>query len=91
VVFSRRKQAVRRLPDRFFFFCGGMVFLLGVLGKSCDWLWCFCGEFVVECVANVVSFRLFFGGWEWDRVLKFIFCGSADRSDGQMQGLSPFD
>jgi hypothetical protein len=40
-----------------FFFCGGMLFLLGVLGKCGVLLWCFCGEFVVECVVNVVSFR----------------------------------
>jgi hypothetical protein len=25
----------------------------GVLRKMVGWVWCFCGEFVVECVANV--------------------------------------
>jgi hypothetical protein len=44
------------------FFCGwcwvvGFVvlrrFLRGVLEKEGVWVWCFDGEFVVECVANV--------------------------------------
>ena len=56
--------AVRRLPGRRFLLCGGMVFLLGVLRKCGGWLWCFCGEVVVECVVNVVNCRTLFGGWE---------------------------
>ena len=35
-------------------FCGGWVFLLGVLKEMGVLLWCFCGEVVVECVVNVV-------------------------------------
>jgi hypothetical protein len=27
--------------------------LRGVLGNVGGWVWCFCGEFVVGCVANV--------------------------------------
>jgi hypothetical protein len=36
------------------FWCGGCPFLLGVLAKAGDKTWCFCGEFVVDCVVNVV-------------------------------------
>jgi hypothetical protein len=53
--------AVAGLP---FFFCGGGAFLLGVLEKCGGLLWCFCGEFVVECVVNVVGFVVVFGCWE---------------------------
>ena len=28
------------------------VFLMGVLGKAVFFVWCFCGEFVVNCVAK---------------------------------------
>jgi hypothetical protein len=30
-------------------------FLQGIFAKTVFLLWCFCGEFVVECVANVVE------------------------------------
>jgi hypothetical protein len=30
-------------------------FLQGVFAKMAFLLWCFCGEFVVECVVNVVE------------------------------------
>jgi hypothetical protein len=36
-------------------FCGLWAFLRGVLEKVGGWTWFFCGEDVVECVANVVS------------------------------------
>jgi hypothetical protein len=34
-------------------FCGFAVFLRGVLEKEGVWVWCFDGEFVVECVVEV--------------------------------------
>jgi hypothetical protein len=37
-----------------FFGCGVLVFLLGFLRKTAVLVWCFCGEFVVECMVNVV-------------------------------------
>jgi hypothetical protein len=30
-------------------------FLQGIFAKKAILLWCFCGEFVVECVVNVVQ------------------------------------
>jgi hypothetical protein len=57
----RKKWAVRRLPGRSFFVlvqdffvCGGVAFLQGFLGKMHVLLWCFCGDGVVICVADVV-------------------------------------
>jgi hypothetical protein len=41
---------------------GGCPFLLGVLAKTGDKTWCFCGEFVVDCVVNVVLLRTVFCG-----------------------------
>jgi hypothetical protein len=46
-----------------FFFVGGVgglvlwftAFLRGVLEKEGVWVWCFDGESVVECVADVVA------------------------------------
>jgi hypothetical protein len=32
-----------------------LAFLLGVLAKVRGKTWCFCGEVVVDCVANVVG------------------------------------
>jgi hypothetical protein len=55
--FFSKERGGSAVAGPLFFFCGGMVFLLGVLGKCGVLLWCFCGEFVVECVVNVVSFR----------------------------------
>jgi hypothetical protein len=46
--------------DRFF----GVVvlwFLQGILAKTVFFGWYFCGEFVVECVANEVKSVVFFG------------------------------
>jgi hypothetical protein len=34
-------------------FCGFTAFLRGVLEKEGVWVWCFDGESVVECVADV--------------------------------------
>jgi len=45
-------------PD--FLFCGGQAFLLGVLAEMRVLLWCFCGQFVVLCVVNVVLWRPLF-------------------------------
>jgi len=39
---------------KIFLFCGGVAFLQGFLGKMHVLLWCFCGEGVVICVADVV-------------------------------------
>jgi len=39
---------------RFFLFCGGVAFLQGFLRKVRVLMWCFCGENVVICVADVV-------------------------------------
>jgi hypothetical protein len=36
-------------------FCGFTAFLRGVLEKEGVWVWCFDGESVVECVADVVA------------------------------------
>jgi len=35
--------------------------------------WCFCGEFVVDCVVNVVSFRSLFRGWKMGQSLRIYF------------------
>jgi hypothetical protein len=42
--------------DKFviFFVRGKTWFLQGILRKSVGLVWCFCGEIVVNCVANVV-------------------------------------
>jgi len=39
---------------RFFLFCGGTAFLQAVLRRCVCLMWCFRGEFVVECVVIVV-------------------------------------
>jgi hypothetical protein len=36
-----------------FLFCGGGAFLHGFLRKMGVFVWCFCGEDVVVCVADV--------------------------------------
>jgi hypothetical protein len=38
-----------------FLFCGGGAFLQGFLRKMRVLVWCFCGEDVVVCVADVVA------------------------------------
>jgi hypothetical protein len=38
----------------YFLFCGGAVVFAGVLRKTSVLVWCFCGEDVVICVADVV-------------------------------------
>jgi hypothetical protein len=45
-----------------FFWCGGFVVFAGIFAKKAFLLWCFCGEFVVECVVNVVQKRGVFVG-----------------------------
>jgi hypothetical protein len=35
--------------------------------------WCICGEFVVDCVVNVVSLWSVFGLEKWDTLCVFIF------------------
>jgi hypothetical protein len=52
--FSRLKMGGSAVAEPLFFFCGGVVILLGFLRKCVFLAWCFCGEFVVECVVNVV-------------------------------------
>jgi hypothetical protein len=44
------------LPSRFFVLWWSGVFA-GFFGEMRVSVWCFCGEFVVECVVNVVSWR----------------------------------
>src|SRR5271155_464213 len=41
-------------PGRFFCWCGGVAFLQGFLRKVVCETWCFGGEFVVNCVVDVV-------------------------------------
>jgi hypothetical protein len=55
---TRTLRAVGQLdlPNGFLFFRrGGRVFLQGVLRNCGIFSWCFCGEFVVECVVNMVA------------------------------------
>jgi hypothetical protein len=40
--------------EGFFLFCGGGAFLRGFLCKMHLLMWCFCGDNVVVCVADVV-------------------------------------
>jgi hypothetical protein len=47
-------------------FCGGF-------GENACFAVVLCGEVVVVCVVNVVSFRAFFTGERWDRDFNFIF------------------
>jgi hypothetical protein len=49
------------LPSRFFVLWWSGVFA-GVFGEMRVSVWCFCGEVVVECVVNVVSWPTLFGG-----------------------------
>jgi hypothetical protein len=49
--------------------------LQGVLAKTGVKTWCFCGEFVVECVVNVVLLWSVFRLEKWDRDSGFIFEG----------------
>jgi hypothetical protein len=72
-----------------FFFCGGMVFLLGVLGKCGVLLWCFCGEFVVECVVNVVSFRSLLWRLEMGQGFELYFGGEGKTEATTNTGSSP--
>jgi hypothetical protein len=64
---------------QFFLPCGGWAFLLGFLRKNSVSLWCFCGEVVVKCVANVVSGRTLLAVEKWDTYFNFIFVWSAYR------------
>jgi hypothetical protein len=43
-----------------FFWCGEMRCLQGYFTKTVCRTWCFCGEHVVECVANVVILTVVF-------------------------------
>ena len=42
------KKGGSAIAGPLFLLCGGMVFLLGILLKCGGWLWCFCGEVVVD-------------------------------------------
>jgi hypothetical protein len=57
----------------YFFWCGGFVFLQGFLAKMAFLLWCFCGEFVVGCVANVVEKPLDFAGGKIGQAFEVYF------------------
>jgi hypothetical protein len=50
-------------------------FLRGVLADGGRLLWGFCGEVVVECVADVVSWWSLFESEKEDSLLGFIFVG----------------
>jgi hypothetical protein len=52
-----RRVEIAKQVERFiaFFRYGEWAFLLGFLQKTWCRTWCFCGEVVVECVANVVN------------------------------------
>jgi hypothetical protein len=41
-----------------FFFLWWVGVFAGGFAKSRAFLWCFCGEVVVDCVVNVVSWRI---------------------------------
>jgi hypothetical protein len=49
------------------------AFLRGVLEKVWCRMWFFCGENVVDCVANVDKFLSLFAREKWDRGFNFIF------------------
>jgi hypothetical protein len=49
------------------------VVFAGFFENSECWMWCFCGQVVVECVANVVSGRSFFGVEKMRHVFQLFF------------------
>jgi hypothetical protein len=49
------RVAIPNANLRHFFGCGGLAFLQGFLTKTGVKTWFFCGDFVVECVANVAN------------------------------------
>jgi hypothetical protein len=51
---------------------GGLLVLQGVLGKFGVWVWCFCGQDVVDSVGKVVCGRTNFGGCGLCRICGFI-------------------
>jgi hypothetical protein len=53
--------------------CGGVGFLQGVLRKSECSVWCFCGEFVVECAANMDSGRTLFAALKMGQGFEIYF------------------
>jgi hypothetical protein len=59
---------------RFFLFCGGHAFLLGVLAKMRVLLWCFCGEFVVFRVVIVVVKQPLIWGRKMRHEFQVYFC-----------------
>jgi hypothetical protein len=58
---------------KFFLVCGGVGFLQGFLRRMRVLVWCFCGEGVVICVADVVFSRHVLGVSKCDTFLNFIF------------------
>ena len=64
----------------------GCGVLLGIFGNLGVLTWCFCGEFVVDCVVNVVSLRSLFRGWKLGQGSRiYFFAGLAAIRNGQQQ------
>ena len=63
-------------------FCGFAGVFEGGSGKMTDLVWCFGGEFVVDCVANVVSSRTTFEVGKIRHVFQLYFLVACD--DGKI-------
>jgi hypothetical protein len=55
--------------------CGGGAVLLGICAFSVCFVVVICGEFVVECVVNVVFYRTLFRGLKMGQVFEVYFLG----------------
>jgi hypothetical protein len=59
---------------RLFFGVVDLWFLQGFFAKKVILTWCFCGEFVVECVVNVVEKQRVFAGRKIGQAFEVYFC-----------------
>jgi hypothetical protein len=73
----RGASAVSIVEFRAFFLVGKLkvvtAVFAGVFENSECWMWFFCGQVVVKCVANVVSGRSFFGVEKMRHVFQLFF------------------
>jgi hypothetical protein len=61
-----------------FFGVVGLWFLQGFFAKKVVLTWCFCGEFVVECVVNVVEKQRVFAGRKIGQAFEVYFLAEED-------------
>jgi hypothetical protein len=65
---------VKRKIGSVFFCCGGLALLQGFLTKTGVQAWCFCGAFVVECVADAVLLQPSFAVRKIGHLFQLYFC-----------------